>query len=106
MTTATKITDKKSLFALGCHRHTHHFASRIHAGLHQRVLCLEAALCFHIDNLCSRVCPARSCDSAMRVVFGAGEATQKVSALSSLEAYLSNLETAVGENWLWRPEKS
>lgn len=102
--------DKKSLFALGRHRHFHPYAATIHEMLGQRVLCLEAALCLHMNDLgfeevCSRVAPQRNCDSTMRVVFGAGEDTEESNALASLDSYLSHLEKSVGKDWLWRPEK-
>jgi|GEM_PF-963441 len=102
--------DKKSLMALGHHRHLHPGAMEVHKALRRRVLCLEAAIYLQIsalgfDRVCDQVAPARSCDKSMQVVFGAGTKTQEANAFESLNSYLAHLEQHTGENWLWRPER-
>lgn len=96
--------DKRALRALG----RSPALSSVRNALAGRVLCLETALAIlagHLGlrNLAKALTPLRDVNKSIRIIFSAGEATDRQHFQDALDSYLHDLEEDVGKDFLMKP---
>lgn len=57
---------------------------------------------FGFEMIKARALVGNECDTALRALFGSGEKAIETSVRDSLAAYIADLETSVGTDWLYR----
>lgn len=83
----------------------------IYESLATRVVCLEEVVralivALGFDKVRDAVVPVTQCDIMLRVVFGSGMQATEAAVLEALASYITELESALGANWLRRFGKS